>query len=100
MTGPESLTFDEVAALLTELGERDVRYVPMSFEDFHAAVAAEAGGETAALLTDLCREVFDGRDRVPADGVRPVLGRVSRAVLTVLAEALAAERADAVTSRS
>lgn len=88
-TGPESLTFDEVARLLTELTGREVRYVPMGFEEFHAAVAAEAGTAAATLLTELCREVFDGRNEVPADGVRQVLGREPRSVRAALTAALA-----------
>jgi uncharacterized protein YbjT (DUF2867 family) len=90
VTGPESLTLAEVAALLTEVTGRGVRYVPMGFDEFHAAVAAEAGAETATLLTELCREVFDGRNERPTDGVRQVLGREPRDVRTVLAEELTA----------
>jgi uncharacterized protein YbjT (DUF2867 family) len=92
VTGPESLTLAEVAALLTEITGRDVQYVPMGFDDFHAAVAAEAGPETATLLTELCREVFDGRNENATDGVRQVLGREPRDVRTVLTEALVAGR--------
>ncbi|MBO0607605.1 NmrA family NAD(P)-binding protein [Myceligenerans salitolerans] len=92
LTGPESLTFGEVATLLTELTGRDIRYVPMGFEEFHAAVAEEAGPETATLLTELCREVFDGRNETPADGVQQVLGREPRGVRDVLAGALTAGR--------
>jgi uncharacterized protein YbjT (DUF2867 family) len=92
VTGPESLTLAEVAALLTELSGRDVQYLPMTFDEFHAAVAAEAGAETATLLTELCREVFDGRNESPADGVRQALGRAPRDMRAVLTEALAAEQ--------
>ncbi|MDR7384428.1 NmrA family NAD(P)-binding protein [Promicromonospora iranensis] len=92
VTGPESLTLAEVAGILTEITGRDVQYVPMGFDDFHAAVAAEAGVETATLLTELCREVFDGRNESTTDGVRQVLGREPRDVRTVLTEALVADR--------
>ncbi|MCP2281128.1 Uncharacterized conserved protein YbjT, contains NAD(P)-binding and DUF2867 domains [Promicromonospora umidemergens] len=92
VTGPESLTLAEVAALLTEITGRDVRYLPMGFDEFHAAVAAEAGAETATLLTELCREVLDGRNETPTDGVRQVLGRAPSDVRTVLTEALAPAR--------
>ncbi|RPF20426.1 NmrA family NAD(P)-binding protein [Myceligenerans xiligouense] len=92
LTGPEALTFGEVASLLTELTGRDVQYVPMGFEEFHAAVTEEAGAETATLLTELCREVFDGRNETPADGVRHILGREPRSVRAVLTEALMAGR--------
>ena len=87
VTGPASLTLAEVAVLLTEISGHDVQYVPMAFDEFHAAVAAEAGAETATLLTELCREVFDGRNEQPTDGVRQVLGREPRDVRTVLTEA-------------
>jgi len=90
VTGPASLTLAEVAVLLTEISGHDVQYVPMAFDEFHAAVAAEAGAETATLLTELCREVFDGRNEQPTDGVRQVLGREPRDVRTVLTEALTA----------
>jgi uncharacterized protein YbjT (DUF2867 family) len=89
VTGPESVTLAEVAALLTEITGRQVQYVPMGFDEFHAAVAVEAGADTATLLTELCREVFDGRNESPTDGVRQVLGREPRDVRTVLTEALA-----------
>ncbi|MBE1878072.1 NmrA family NAD(P)-binding protein [Myceligenerans pegani] len=92
LTGPEPLTFGEVAALLTELTGRDIRYVPMDFDEFHAAVLQEAGPETATLLTELCREVFDGRNEKPTDGVREILGRAPRGVRAVLADALTAAR--------
>ncbi|MBL0886428.1 NmrA family NAD(P)-binding protein [Myceligenerans indicum] len=92
LTGPDSLTFTEAAALLTDLTGRAVQYVPMGFEEFHAAVAAEAGDDAATLLTELCREVFDGRNEAPADGVRQVLGREPRGLRDVLTDALAGSR--------
>lgn len=92
LTGPESLSFAEVADLLSEITGRHVRYVPMGFEEFHAAVAAEQGTAAATLLTELCREVFDGRNEAPADGIRQVLGREPRTVRAALADALPAGR--------
>ncbi|KRC59234.1 NmrA family transcriptional regulator [Agromyces sp. Root81] len=90
VTGPESLTFAEVAAILSEVAGREVVYVPMGFEEFHAAVASEEGEAVATLLTELCREVFDGRNAAPTDGVARVLGRPARRLRSVLTDAAAA----------
>lgn len=87
VTGPQSLSFTELAALLSEINGREVQYVPVGFDEFHAAVAAEAGPEIATMLTELCREVFDGRNVSPTSGVLEALGRPPRDARTVLAEA-------------
>ena len=87
VTGPQSLTFTELAALLSEIDGRDVQYIPVGFDEFHAAVAADAGPEVATLLTELCREVFDGRNESPTSGVFEALGRPARDARTVLTEA-------------
>lgn len=95
VTGPESLTFAEVAAIMSETTGREIAYVPMEFDEFHAAVAAEAGEAVATLLTELCRETFDGRNVLPTDGVAAALGRPPRDLRSVLqaAAAAAADRA-------
>ncbi|GAA1059907.1 NAD(P)H-binding protein [Agromyces bracchium] len=87
VTGPELLTFADMAALLSELHGRDVRYLPVGFDEFHAAVAADAGPEVATMLTELSREVFDGRNESVASGVFEALGRPPRDARTVLAQA-------------
>lgn len=89
VTGPELLTFADIAAMLSEITGREVTYVPMGFDDFHAAVAADQGREVATLLTELCREVFDGRNESTTDGVATALGRPPHDVRAVLAEAAA-----------
>ena len=90
VTGPESLTFAEVAAILSETTGREITFVPMELEVFHAAVAAEEGDAVATMLTGLCRETFDGRNVLPTDGVAAALGRPPRDVRSVLTEAAAA----------
>lgn len=90
VTGPQSLTFADVASLLSEFAGREVVYVPVSFDEFHAAVAAEQGAPAATLLTELCREVFDGRNEHTTDGVIEALGRKARDMRAVFTEAAAA----------
>ena len=55
-----------------------VRYVPISAEAFHSALLPDLGQQQADLLTDLCREVFDGRNASLGDGVQRALGRAPR----------------------
>lgn len=86
VTGPELLTFADAAGLLTEASGHPVTYLPVSLEEFHAAITAEAGADEADLLTDLCREVFDGRNESLAHGVQQALGREPRSLRAVLAE--------------
>jgi uncharacterized protein YbjT (DUF2867 family) len=79
LTGPRSLTFDQVAAEIGNAVGRDVRYVPISLEQ-HAAEAAAHGvpPEFVELLTYLFGEVVDGRNADTTDGVRRALGREPR----------------------
>ena len=92
VTGPELLGFADVAALLSEATGHPVVYLPLSFDEFHAAMTAEADGATADLLTELCREVFDGRNETLTNGVQDALGREPRSLRAVIAESQLAER--------
>lgn len=89
VTGPELLGFADAAGLLAEATGHPVEYVALSLAEFHAGVEVELGRETADLLTDLCREVFDGRNESLGDGVQLALGREPRSLRAVLAAATA-----------
>ncbi|MER5621677.1 NAD(P)H-binding protein [Streptosporangium sp. NPDC002544] len=78
LTGPRLLTFHEAAAEIAKAADRQVEYVAVSPEVFHAALEQSVGLGYADLLTDLCKEVFDGRNASPAHGVREALGREPR----------------------
>lgn len=88
VTGPVSLTFAEVASMLSDVTGQEVVYAPVTFDEFHAAVAATEGPDVATMLTELCREVLDGRNEATTATVSEVLGRPARDVRTVLAAAL------------
>jgi uncharacterized protein YbjT (DUF2867 family) len=79
LTGPRSLTFAEVAAEIAKATGREIRFVPVSFEE-HAAELAEQGvpDEVIELLNYLFSEVIDGRNAGTTDGVRRALGRDPR----------------------
>jgi len=79
LTGPRLLTLAEAAAEISKAAGREIRYVPVSAEEY-AATAARQGvpGEVIDLLTYLFGEVLDGRNAYLADGVRRALGREPR----------------------
>lgn len=78
LTSPRLYTMADVAAELSRAMGREVRYVPVSVEEYTAA-AADHGvpPEFAAFLTYLFTEVF-GHNETTADGVRRALGRAPR----------------------
>ena len=79
LTGPRLLTFAEAVDEIARAADRDIRYLPISLEDF-AAAAAEQGvpGDLIELLAYLLTEVLDGRNAHVADGVDRALGHAPR----------------------
>ncbi|MDG4767939.1 NAD(P)H-binding protein [Solwaraspora sp. WMMD406] len=89
VTGPRLLTFAQAAAEISVASGLDVGYLPVSAEQFHLRLVAEVGPDHARLLTDLCVEVFDGRNASLGDGVRRALGREPRDFAEVCRQAAA-----------
>lgn len=98
VTGPELLSFADAAELVNQSWGLPVTYLPVGLEEFHAAITAELGAEEAELLTELCREVFDGRNESLGDGVRQALGRSPRPLRSVLDGARAGSPLGAATA--
>jgi uncharacterized protein YbjT (DUF2867 family) len=79
LTGPRLLTFAEAVDEIARATGREIRFVPISIEDFAAVAAAEGvPGEVIELLTYVFSEVLDGRNAHLADGVQRALGREPR----------------------
>ena len=78
VTGPRLLTFAEAAAEISAASGRPVQYVPITTDEFHAALLPNAGPAYASMLTDLFAELFDGRNESVTDGVQRALGRQPR----------------------
>ncbi|MBU2941766.1 NmrA family NAD(P)-binding protein [Shimia thalassica] len=78
VTGPRLLTFAQMADVLSAATGRQITHVPISFEDFHAALLAGQGEMIADVLTAIARETLDGRNATLADGVQRALGRAPR----------------------
>ena len=79
LTGPRLLTFAEAVAEIAKATGREVRYVPVSVQEYAAAAAGQGvPSEVIDLLTYLFGEVLDGRNAHLADGVQRALGREPR----------------------
>ncbi len=78
LTGPRLLSFAEAAAEISQAAGRKVQYAAITFEEFRAAMTGAAGPALADMFTELCREVFDGRNAALGEGVQEALGRAPR----------------------
>ena len=78
VTGPRLMTFAEMADALSATLGRPIQHIPITFEDFHANVAASGGDFVADVFTQIARETLDGRNAYVADGVERALGRKPR----------------------
>lgn len=78
LTGPEALTFTQVARLLSDATGRPVEHVALTPDDFVAELtAAGVHPDEAAGLAWLFQEVLDGRNTATTDTVERVLGRAA-----------------------
>lgn len=78
VTGPRLMSFAEMAAELSRATGREIRHIPISFEEFHANIAQAGGTFVADVFTAIARETLDGRNAHTTDGVRRALGRGPR----------------------
>ena len=90
LTGPRLLTFAEAVEEISLSSGREIRYVPISAEQFTSALSRDGvPPEVIELLTYLFTEVLDGRNARLTDGVRRVLGREPRDFANYAREAVA-----------
>lgn len=79
LTGPQALTFAEVAEQLSVATGRPIEYVPITREEYvQGAIDAGLHPDEANAFAGLFSEVLDGRNSSTHDGVRQVLGRPAR----------------------
>ncbi len=76
LTGPQLLTFAEVADEIARATGREITYVPISIEDFTSSlVEQDVPADYVSLLRYLFSEVLDGRNSYLTDGIQRALGR-------------------------
>ncbi|WP_121632791.1 NAD(P)H-binding protein [Tropicibacter alexandrii] len=78
VTGPRLMTFADMADTLSQSVGREIRHIPITFDDFHANVAQAGGPFVADIFTAIARETLDGRNAHVTDGVMRALGRAPR----------------------
>lgn len=79
VTGPRLLTFADAVGIIASATGRDIRFVPVSVDDYVAALDAEGvPADVTWLLGYLFSTVLDGRNAALGDGVRRALGREPR----------------------
>ena len=79
VTGPRPLTFADAVGEIGRATGHDVRFVPVSLEDYAAELAGyEVPQDEIELLTFLFAEVLDGRNASLTDGIQRALGRAPR----------------------
>ena len=78
VTGPRLMSFADMAIELSRATGREIRHIPLSFDEFHANVAQAGGTFVADVFTAIARETLDGRNAHTTDGVMRALGRVPR----------------------
>jgi uncharacterized protein YbjT (DUF2867 family) len=79
LTGPRLLTFNDVALELSKATGREIRYIPVSSEEYVAgAVEAGVPADLAEGLAGLFAEIFDGRNEQLTDGVERAIGRPAK----------------------
>jgi uncharacterized protein YbjT (DUF2867 family) len=80
LTGPRLLTLAEAAAELSTAMGREVRYTPVTAEEYASELVTYGLPEQVAVaISELFAEVFDGRNSYLTDGVQQALGRSPRA---------------------
>lgn len=79
VTGPRLLTFAEAVAEVGRASGRELRFVPVTLEEYVGAIEAHGlPADVVALIGYLFGELFDGRNAMLADGVQRALGRAPR----------------------
>ncbi|WP_067184291.1 NAD(P)H-binding protein [Microtetraspora niveoalba] len=79
LTGPRALTFGQAIGEIAAATGREIRFMQVPLQAYTGELARQGvPSEVVELLGYLFGTVLDGRNAVPADGVRQALGRDPR----------------------
>jgi uncharacterized protein YbjT (DUF2867 family) len=90
LSGPRAITFAEATAEISAASGREVRYRPVSVDEFAAATVDLVGPEAAPAMAALFAKVLDGRNSSVTPDLERILGRPGRDFREVVREAAAA----------
>ncbi|MFE2605600.1 NmrA family NAD(P)-binding protein [Streptomyces mirabilis] len=75
LTGPQALSYDDVAAIITEVGGRPVVHRHLTFDQLRDRWAEEILLEFATMLAGMDRAIADGAEDRTSDTVQRLTGR-------------------------
>ncbi|UGT67358.1 NAD(P)H-binding protein [Nocardia gipuzkoensis] len=79
LSGPRAVTLAEAVATISEATGREIRYVPISVEDYVAELVRQGMPPAdAAAFADVVEPLREGKDEYVSDGVQRALGRPPR----------------------
>ncbi|MGY2032394.1 NAD(P)H-binding protein [Nocardia gipuzkoensis] len=79
LSGPRAVTLAEAVATISEATGREIRYVPLSVEDYVAELVRQGMPPAdAAAFADVVEPLREGKDEHVSDGVQRALGRPPR----------------------
>jgi uncharacterized protein YbjT (DUF2867 family) len=86
LTGPEALSYDDVAAIMTEVTGRLVVHRSLSYEQMRDRLATQIPEEFAAMLAGMDRAIAEGSEDRVTDAVQRLTGRPARTFRAFLEE--------------
>ena len=86
LTGPETLSYDDIAAIMTEVTGRLVVHRSLSYEQMRDRLAAQIPEEFAAMLAGLDRAIAEGSEDRVTDAVQRLTSRPARTFRAFLEE--------------
>ncbi|HET6857792.1 MAG TPA: NAD(P)H-binding protein [Streptomyces sp.] len=75
VTGPQALSYDDIAATLTQVTGRTIAHRPVTHEQLGRRLALDMPAEFATLLADLDRSIAEGAEDRTTDTVQRLTGR-------------------------
>jgi uncharacterized protein YbjT (DUF2867 family) len=88
LTGPETLSYSDVAALLTELLGRPITHQPVSQQTLRELLSSQMNPQAAALLAAVDGAIAAGAEDRTTDVVESVTGKPPRSLREVIESAL------------
>ncbi|MGP3998808.1 NmrA family NAD(P)-binding protein [Streptomyces sp. 8N706] len=92
LTGPEALSYDDIAATITEVTGRPVVHRPLTYEQLRDRLTALMPLEFAAMLAGMDRAIAEGAEDRTTDAVQRLTGRPPHSFRVVAEREMARSR--------
>ncbi|MGW0909511.1 NmrA family NAD(P)-binding protein [Streptomyces sp. NPDC002853] len=84
LTGPEALSYDDIAATITQVAGRPVNHHRLSYEQMRDRLTAQVPLEFASMLAGMDRAIAEGAEDRITDTVQRLTGRPARSFRALL----------------